>query len=280
MIRQQFVSLDAQPNGELLRAHQAKSGFRLFYEKHTGLYYLDGADRDNSKRPGFDSQGGYAPVLNHKSRDDLHKLKEFVREQVKAKTLGKHQFDADLVQDALFLSGTFQTRVFCAYYDDEDTDIVAIANHGVLERLCFSAAPREHNDRDADPFEVTYRMGSTPRLHPEQNEFEGYNSLYQREFLAAFGKPAPDLSFFGQPKSSQADMKIEAAHLNISQAALLRLYGQFKLVDSEENQTHPALERFYRFFDLALKIILMPFILIAVLVMSVRDDLKHRKSRK
>jgi hypothetical protein len=41
MIRQQITVLRERPNGEVLRRFQTKAGFRVFYEKHTGLYYLD-----------------------------------------------------------------------------------------------------------------------------------------------------------------------------------------------------------------------------------------------
>ncbi len=247
-----------------------KTGFCVFYERQTNLYYLNASDGDHPKRPNFGSPAGYETVLKYKASYDLDILKQFVRQQIKAGALYKYQFDTDIVQDALFLSDTFQTRVFCAYHDDEDTDCVALCNKGFLEKLCFSAASSDESESEADYFEIIYRQGEMPRLELEQNTFQGYDSLYQREFLSYFGKPAPDLSSFGQPKPPQHTLK---------PTDLARLYGQFKRVDFEENRTSPALEKYYGILDMTLKIILIPFLVMAVLVMSIRDDLLHRKGR-
>lgn len=279
MLRQYITILETQPNGDLLREYKPKTGFRVFYEKHTDLYYLDSPNDDNPKLPSFGSYGGYVTVLRHKNSYDIHLIEQFIREQIKAKNLYKHQFDSDVVQDALFLSDTFQTRVFCAYHDDEDTDIVAIANKGTLDKLCLSAISHEKHEMEEEHFEIIYKPKEAPRLEKEINEFDGHNSIYQREFLSTFDKPAPDLFFFGQPKPSKDNLKSEAKLLDVSQAALLRLHGQFKLVDFEENQTHPIVEKFYSFLEVALKIILIPFVLIAVLIVSIRDDLKHQKNK-
>jgi len=278
VIRQHITILQTQPDQELLRKHQSKSGFRVFSEKNTGLYYLDFPDDDKQKLPEFG--GNYVFVLKHDKSYDLNTLKEFVRKQTKAGTIEKHQFDKEVVDDSLFLSDTFQTRVLCAYHDDEDTDFVAIANNGVLEKMCFSAVPVRNNDMDADYFEVTYSHENPPKLEKVKNNFEGHNSIYQREFLSAFGKPAPDLFFFAQPKPKKENLTAEAKLLGTSQSALLRSHGQFKLVDYEESQIHPALEKLYGVLEIILKIIFIPFILIAVLVVSVRDDIKHTKNEK
>lgn len=277
MIRQHITILETQPNGDLLREHLSKAGFRVFYEKHTNLYYLDSHDRNNPKLPSFGSGMGYETVLNHKNHYNIPQLDHFLREQVKAKAISKGQFNADAIQDCLFLSAKFQTRAFCAYHDDEDIDFVVIANQGALEKLCFSAISRARHDMEPEHFEVVYHPGEEPKLEKEQNEFNGHNSIYQREFLSTFGKSAPDLFFFGQTKPIRDNLKSEAKALNISQAALLRSYGQFKLVDFEQGQTNPLIEKFYKFLDMALKIILIPFVLIVVLVISIRDDIKHSK---
>ena len=47
MIRHHITIIEAEPNGEVLRQYQRKVGFRLFFEKHTGLYYLDFPDAKN-----------------------------------------------------------------------------------------------------------------------------------------------------------------------------------------------------------------------------------------
>ncbi len=279
MLRQYITILETQPNGDLLREYLPKTGFRVFYEKHTDLYYLDSPDNDTPKLPNFGNGGGYETVLHYKNSYHVQFIEQFVREQIKAKNLHKHQFDSDLVQDALFLSDIFQTKVFCAYHDDEDTDMVAIAENGNLKKLCLSAISQEKNEMEKDHFEIIYNSEEAPRLEKKINEFEGHNVIYQREFLSTFNKPAPDLFFFGQPKPSKDNLKSEAKLLDISQAALLRLHGQFKLVDFEESRTHPAVKKFYSFLEVALKIILIPFVLIAVLVVSIRDDLKHQKNK-
>lgn len=279
MIRQYITVLQSQPDADLLRKYQAKTGFRVFHEKNTDLYYLDSPDKENPKLPNFGNGGGYATVLKYKSIHDISFLKNFVREQIKTGKIRKYQFDQDVVRDALFLSETFQTLVLCAYFDDEDTDIVAVCNNGELEKMNFSTVSEFTNNEESRDYEAIYSSEKTLKLDVEQNNFTGHNSLFQREFYLAFGKPAPDLFFFGQSKPRTDELKSEAKLLGTSQAALRRSYGQFKLIDQEENRISPALEKFYGILEVTLKIILIPFVLIAVLVMSIKDDLKRSKGK-
>ncbi|MEO0818107.1 MAG: hypothetical protein AAFX86_12480 [Pseudomonadota bacterium] len=137
MIRQNLIALQDKPDEAALKA--AFKSFRLFHEATTGLYYLMPFDGPDPKRPEFG--GYYHQFFPGNKRVDLSAFDAFVAAGVAADQFEKHQADRGVVRQAILLSKTLKTRVLCAYGDDEDTDIAAVAKDGMLEYLRFKALP-------------------------------------------------------------------------------------------------------------------------------------------
>ena len=106
----------------------------------------------------------------------------------------------------------------------------------------------------------------------------GHCYLFTSLFEQTFDKPAPNPLMFGTPPPKQIELKECTHNLGISQAALKRAYGQFTLVDREDSQipTSKTVDR----IEFAVKILLVPFVLIAMFAYSAWEDFNIRRKAK
>jgi len=258
MIRQTLFVLQDKPDSETLRRYSTRYGFRLFHEKHSDLYFLQNPAERGSKTPEFG--GFYESVLVRSETPDTTNIKAEIRRLVKSKKLSKYQFNLELLQDALFFSGAFKTKIFAAFHDDEDVDMAIAAKNGTLIRLGLSGMQTK-----AGQYELR-KIGERDFDVSVTSEPDGYDGLYSETYKTAFGTPAPDLLFFGQVKPKGEELKTQAKQQEISQAALLRRYGQFKLIDSEDASISAFRQKLVQKLGFGLKILLLPFLLIGFFI--------------
>ncbi len=272
----QYTVFEVQPDREILRQHLPKAGFRVLLEKHRNLFFLLPGENETSQIPNFGAEGGFARLLSVPRDSVLGDVPDFVREQSKSQTIRKGQFDKDVVLEAIQLSDVFGTRVLCAYNDDEDVDIVAVANEGVLESLQIAGTIADTEiDGEPDSFILGFLPGEV--LGVKRGPI-GHCDLFTDAFELTFEKSAPSPLMFGTPIPEAAELKKRAQSLGVSQAALKRAYGQFKVVDREASQIRVS--KISKRFELVLRIVTLPFLLMAALAFYAWDDFNDRRSAR
>lgn len=266
MIRHSIFALKDGPNPKTLRQYATRYGFRLFHEKHSNLYFLDSPADNDSKLPQFG--GFYESVLVRDEKPGIETIETQIKALLKSKKLLKYQYNLELLKDALFFSDVFDTKIFCAYHDDEDTDMVVIAEKGTLIALKLAGAANEAGHCELQ------KTAETDFEIALCTEPDGYDAFYRQSFENTFDKPAPDLMFFGQDKPKGVSLKEQAKLFNITQSALLRRHGQFKLIDSEEVAISAVWQHISQKVGFSLKLVFLPFLVIGFFIWEAIENRK------
>jgi len=100
------------------------------------------------------------------------------------------------INDSIWLSRIFKTRVMIAYFDDDESDTISVSHCGKLERVCIMGAPinEQVNLNEEALLYHEIRMDEQGDISRHSVEPEGWNYIFEREFKQYFGHAAPELT--------------------------------------------------------------------------------------
>jgi len=134
-----------KPASDILNKY-AYNGYNLIHDTKTDLYFLTQGPKRDFKLNGFNSV--YDRVLKIPYKYDGSYLKKLKADH--KGLLGNTIIHNEIYRDALALSQTLSTRVFCVYSNDEDCDFAVTAENGKLIRLRFKAGQQKGNRVEDD----------------------------------------------------------------------------------------------------------------------------------
>ena len=189
MLRTHATFFETCPDGELLREHLSPAtGFRLLRHIASGVYFIE------SDYITFDTSA--FSILETKKVPQFRAIKSTLKSEEKAGRLEWGTYRPSDINDAIWLSDAFQTRVMVAYFDDDGGDMVAIGHCGQLQRACINGSPIDEDGKEHYEIEMLIPEAATYR----RVEKELWNDIFEREFKFIFGQAAPDLTDEERPE--------------------------------------------------------------------------------
>ena len=185
------------------------------------------------------------PVLSTGPVQELTGIKSALLKEVKVGNLSKDDYRLDIINDAMWISNEFQTKVLIAYFDDEGRDNVSIADCGKIERVSICGSSIEDESEIFNEIELV----ATEVVRSKRVERKYWNDNFEREFKSLFGHPAPDLTDFS--------------------------FSEFEVVESEAPKPSASF-KFYSRHRKAINIFLLPVTLSCLFLIL----LKEKKSLK
>ena len=209
MLRAHATFFETEPDGLLLREHMSSAtGFRLLRHFASGVYLIESDDTS------FDTSA--FSILETKKSPQIELIKSTLKSEQKAGRLEWGTYRLSDINDAIWLSEIFGTRVMIAYFDDDGGDMVAIARSGQLERACINGTSIDEEGEKSFEIEMLTPEAATYR----KIERESWNDIFEREFKLNFGENSPDLTDEERPEFEEID---SAQTLKSNKAFLKRL---------------------------------------------------------
>ena len=194
MLRAHATFFETRPDSELLREHLSPAtGFRLLRHVESGVYLIESDDAD------FDTSA--FSILETKKTPRFRTIKSALKSEEKTGRLEWGSYRPSDINDAIWLSSVFQSRVMIAYFDDDGGDMVAIAHSGQLERACIKGTPIDEEGEACYEIEMLTPEAATYR----KIERESWNDIFEREFKLTFGQDTPDLTDEAHPEFDEID---------------------------------------------------------------------------
>lgn len=236
MLRVYATIFAERPNGDLLRRYlDPNIGFRLLRHKTSEVYFLV-AYQDNVD---LSSQ----PILSTGPVRVPKATKSTLLTEEKAGRLSWGTYRPDIINDSIWLSEKFQLKVMVAYFDDDGSDNVSIANQGTLDKVHIRGSPIGDEGKVSNEIEIS-KSGLAQSRRVERNL---WNDIFEREFKFHFGQSAPDLTD--------------------------QTYSEFELIESEEPKPTSRYQ-FYERHRQWINILLLPITLALVIWTTIKGRIK------